>query len=185
MAKVKGTALMPRVKYLEEKANPAQKERVIALLSPGFQQDLRQGILLGQWYPFEYYIELNRALDKVLGIGDLSLIPKLGYYSADQGLKGVYKLFYKVGSPEFIIQRGAKVWNQYFVNGQLSVQVIAPKDVRVLLTDVESPTEEHCLSVLGWVHRTLELSGGKNVRAEMSKCRRKGAPYCEITARWD
>ncbi|MEW6516351.1 MAG: hypothetical protein AB1439_05530 [candidate division FCPU426 bacterium] len=185
MAKVKGTALMPRIKYLEEKATPEQKEKIVALLSPEFQKEVRQGIFLGTWYPFEYYIEINRALDKVLGTGDLSLIPKLGYYSADQGLKGVYKLFYKVGSPEFIIQRGAKVWNQYFVNGQLNVAKVAPGEARITLTEVESPTEEHCLSVLGWVHRTLELSGGKNVRTEMSKCRRKGAPFCEITARWD
>lgn len=185
MAKVKGTALMPRIKYMEEKSSPEQKERVISQLSPEFQKDLHQGILLGSWYPFEYYLEINRALDLVLGTGDFSLIPKLGYYSAEQGLKGVYKLFYKVGSPEFIIARGAKVWNQYFVNGQLNVEEVARRVVRLTLTDVEAPSEEHCLSVLGWVRRMLELAGAKNVRTEQSKCRRKGAPYCEIMARWD
>ena len=87
MAKVKGTALMPRLKYMEEQARPEVKERVLSELSEAFQTDIKKGIFVGQWYPFDYYLEINRALDKIMGIGDYSLIPKLGAYSAEQGLR--------------------------------------------------------------------------------------------------
>jgi hypothetical protein len=185
VAQIKGSALVPRFKYLDEKTTPEIKEKVISELSEAFQQIVKRAIFIGMWYPFEYYVEINRAMDKVLGVGDLSMIPSFGAYSAEHALRGVYKFFYKVGSPDFIIMRAAKVWNQYFQNGYLNIEKTGKKQVRLEMRDVEMSAEEHCLSVLGWIKRTLELSGGKNVNAQITKCKQKGAEVCEILAVWE
>ncbi|MCD4814138.1 hypothetical protein K8S19_10660 [bacterium] len=185
MARVKGTALIPRLKYIDEQGTPEQKERILTQLSPVFQADIRKNIYVGMWYPFEYYIEINRAMDKVFGSGDFTMIPQFGKYSAEHSLKGVYKFFYKVGSPDFIIMRATKVWNQYFENGTLTAEKEGTKQVRMILLDVEMYADEHNLSVLGWVKRTLELSGGKNVKSDIVKHRKKGDPHCEIVSSWE
>ncbi|MCK5243236.1 hypothetical protein KAR34_12380 [bacterium] len=185
MAQIKGSALVPRFKYLDEKTSPGIKEKVISELSERFQEVVERSIFVGRWYPFEYYVEINRAMDKVLGKGDLSMIPSFGAYSADQAFTGVYKFFYKLGSPDFIITRATKVWNQYFQNGCLVIEKIGKKRRRLEMRDVEISAEEHCLSVLGWVKRTLELSGGKNVKAQITQCRQQGATACEILAGWE
>lgn len=83
MANVKGSALIPRLKYIEEKSNTTVKDQIINQMNHAFRDDCKAGLLMGHWYPFHCYTDLNNAIDKVMGKGDLKLIPLLGRYSAD------------------------------------------------------------------------------------------------------
>lgn len=184
MVQVKGSTLVPRLKFIQERGRGEQKEQALGRLSPEFRQAVALGLLQNQWYPFDYFVQLTQAIDKVFGRGDLSFIPELGRYSAEAALKGIYKVFYKVGSPEFIIKRATRVWSQYYSSGSLTVVTAGPKQVKIVLADFALPLREHCLSVLGWIQKTLEMSAGHPARVEETQCRLKGDTTCEFTAAW-
>ena len=41
------------------------------------------------------------------------------------------------------------------------------------------------MSVLGWAERSIELSGGKKVQTQETKCRTRGDEWCQIESTWD
>lgn len=184
MAKVKGTAFASRLKYLDEKSDQLKKEYVLKLLSPALQAEIQKGILTGSWYPFDYYVELNRAMDKILGKGDLSKILEFGRFSAEHAVTGIYRIFFRLGSPEFTFKLASNVWNQYFVNGQLRSGLVGPKHIKLEMVNVEVVSREHQLSVHGWCERLLELTGAKNIKID-TKSYPSGPVSFEYHVRWE
>lgn len=187
MVKIKGSALLGRLAYLKAKATAEQAEEVRKRLTADLQRDLENGVLANTWYPFPHYLELNRVLDQVLGRGDLSLIPEIGRFSATAALNGVYRIFFKLGSPEFIIQRAPLVWKAYHTSGKVTVEMLEKGELkkgRMRISEFETPSREHCLSLLGWVRGMLEMAGATEVEVHEEKCATRGAGACEFIATW-
>ncbi|MEW6516350.1 MAG: hypothetical protein AB1439_05525 [candidate division FCPU426 bacterium] len=184
MARVKGSALIARLNFLRDQCTPEQQTRVRALLSAEMVELLENGAFASQWYPLQYLVEFSRAIDQVKGQGDGALLVEMGRRSAGEAVRGIYKIFFKFGSPEFIIQRAAQVWNRYYDSGQLQTEVKGKGCVHITLSAFDTPMHEHCLSVLGWIQGVVEASGAKNVEAKVLQCRRQGARVCSFEARW-
>ncbi len=187
MSSVKGSTFIPRLKYIRDHDSGGVWDRVMGRLDKRLVEVIDRGILLNQWYPLPDYLNLSRAIDQVLGHGDLKLLWELGRVSAEEALHGIYKIFYKVGSPEFIIKMASTVWRQYYDSGKLEVvteKAERGKRIRLIVLEME-PSQELWLSVGGWVQRTLELSGGKNVQVVIASDRLKTHASCEYIATWE
>lgn len=188
MAKVKGSTFVPRLNFMLSHDPGGYRERVMQQVPAACAQEIEKGMLTNQWYPLEWYVELNRAIDLVFGQGDMKLVWELGRVSADEALKGIYKVFYRVGSPEFIIKSAAVVWKQYYDCGQLQISnepCPRGKKIRVAVKSFETPTEIIWMAVGGWIERTLELSGGRNVKIEISRTRVLPGTDCEYVCTWE
>lgn len=184
MAKVKGSALVARLNYYRDHCTPEQQAQIKELLPADAASLLQLGAFTSQWYPLQHLIDLSRAIDQVKGSGDGTLILELGRKSAHEAVRGIYRIFFKFGSPEFVIQRAAQVWSRYYDSGQLQVDLLGPGHAQVTLNDFDTPAHEHCLSVSGWIRGMLEASGAKNVATAVSQCRKQGARVCGFEARW-
>jgi len=141
-------------------------------------------LLIGQWYPFDAYVAMLRAIDDTFGKGDNRLIVELGKFSAENGLSSIYKVFLKAGSPNFIISRASSIWSSYYEPGEMKVKKNDPGHAVVQLIGWPKPKKEHCERVRGWIIRAIEMSGGKGVTVLETKCQCKGADHCEYELRW-
>ncbi|NTV53147.1 MAG: DUF2378 family protein [Candidatus Firestonebacteria bacterium] len=169
MAKVKGTVFGPRLEFIQKKGTPAQQQQVMDLLDPSFRDIIARRVMPHGWYPFEYYVALNRAIVKVLGHGDEAILREVGYYSANVSLNGIYKTFFRAGTPGFIVKIATRAWEQYFQNGQLKVETHTAQSLTMHFTGIEVLAREHFISTAGWIKKVLELSGAKNVKVELGK----------------
>ena len=125
-------------------------------------------------------------MNDMLGDGGFTLARKLGANGAEKNLKGIYKIFYRIGSPEFIIKRAAKVFATYYDKGEFTTISNKDGEVRFRLTDFPDLSECWIERIAGWMEKTLELSGGKNPRAlAIIKHNDSGDVYCEFTATWE
>src|SRR4051794_3306866 len=103
MARVKGSAALARLRYAQEFHGDEGRAALIAALAPETQKLLAEGILPQSWVPFEAFVDLNVKADKLFGKGDLTLCYHMGRYGADVNLTTLYRVFFKLGSPGFII----------------------------------------------------------------------------------
>lgn len=55
---------------------------------------------------------------------------------------------------------------------------------RLVLSDFGLPHRAHCLSVLGWARKSVELAGATVTYAEEERCRTLGHKDCELVLRW-
>ena len=110
--------------------------------------------------PFELFVDLNVTADRLFGAGDLALCYHMGRFGADVNLTTLYRVFYKLGSPGFIMSRAAKVWGVNYDSGRLVWEGDEAHGLTMRIEDFATPHRAHCLSVLGWAARSIELSGG-------------------------
>ena len=190
MANVKGSALASRVLWVVLGHGAAGMERLIEHASPELRASLG-GPRLGnaidkaRWYPFEQFIELNVLIDRLFGRGDLGLVRELGRHGADANLTTIYRLFYKVGTTHWILGRAVRLWSAHYDSGYLEIMTRGSRSVTLRIRGFATPDPVHCLAVLGWGERSIELSGGKRVQAEETRCRNRGDELCQIEASWE
>jgi hypothetical protein len=185
VANVKGSALASRVLWVQLEHGEAGLSRVLEAVSPELRANIEMGISKAKWYPFDQFVELNVKLDRLFGRGDLGLVKALGRYGADANLKTIYRLFYKVGTVHWILGRAVRLWSAHYDSGYLEVATRGPKAAVLRVRGFAAPHRAHCLSVMGWAERSIELSGGHNPIVEESKCRTRGDELCQIETAWE
>jgi hypothetical protein len=89
------------------------------------------------------------------------------------------------GSPEFIISRAARAFASYYDTGDLKVVESGPGRAVVELTGLEGGASQFCERIYGWMQRTLELAGAKNLRSAHSACVHRGDATCRFEGSWD
>jgi hypothetical protein len=179
---VKGSALRARLQYAADKGEEASR-LLLDHLSPSTRTLCETGLLVNGWYPFSAFVELNTALDRLFGQGDLSLCYEIGRYACDVNLKTLYKIFFRIGSVQFIVRRAAAAWRVNYDDGQMRVLAETNDWVHLRVTGVPAPHRAHCLSVKGWMVRAVELSGAQVIGLD-ERCRTLGDPECEFEFRW-
>jgi hypothetical protein len=185
VANVKGSAMTSRVLWVQLEHGEAGLNRLIAQCSPELRTCLENGFHKARWYPFELFIELNVVIDRLFGQGDLALVRTLGRFGADANLTTIYRLFYKLGSVQWILGRAVRLWSAHYDSGYLEVATRGPKQAILRMRGFATPHPAHCLSVAGWAERSIELSGGKGTKLDETKCRNKGDELCQLDATWD
>lgn len=182
---VKGSALSSRVLWVELGHGAAGMERLLAQTSPELRVNIEMGVSKAKWYPFDQFVELNLTIDRLFGRGDLGLVKQLGRYGADANLTTIYRLFFKVGSPQWILGRSVRLWSAHYDSGFAEVSTRGPKSAVMRIRGFATPHAAHCLSVAGWAERSIELSGGKRAIVEESKCRTRGDDLCQLDVTWE
>ena len=185
MANVKGSSLASRILWVELGHGEKGIARLRAQASPELRATLDRGVHKATWYPFEQFIELNQAIDRIFGAGDLALIKPLARAGADANLTTIYRLFYKLGSVNWILGRAVRLWSAHYDSGFLEVMTRGPRSAVLRVRGFATPHPVHCLAVGGWAERSVELSGGKRVSLVEARCRNTGDELCQFDVRWD
>ncbi len=174
-----------RILWVQLGHGAAGIERLVPECSPELRASISKGFEKARWYPFEQFIELNVAIDRVFGAGDLALVKVLGCHGADANLTTIYRLFYKVGTAQWILGRAVRLWSAHYDSGYLEITTRGPRTAVLRIRGFDTPHQVHCLAVTGWCGRSIELSGGKHVKITEPHCRTRGDDLCQIEAVWD
>jgi hypothetical protein len=182
---IKGTALSSAERYVREHFGAPEWGRVLEGLDPADRAAIANGILVSAWYPFALFMKIVRRVEALFGGQVPRLHRDMGRAAAEYGITGFYKVFFKVGSPQFIISRAAKVWRTYNTSGELSAPVSEKGHAVIELSAFAEPARELCDRLPGFFERTAELSGARNVRLVHTQCVNRGEPVCRFEAWWD
>jgi hypothetical protein len=185
VANVKGSAMSSRVLWVQLGHGASGIDRLVRQVSPELCASIAAGFNKAKWYPFEQFVEINLAIDRLFGKGDLSLVKQLGRFGADANLTTIYRLFYKVGSVQWILGRSVRLWSAHYDSGAAEVATRGPKMAILRIRGFVTPHIAHCLSVTGWAERSIELSGGKRPIVEEALCRTRGDELCQIEMKWE
>jgi len=186
LSNVKGSAFASRILWVRlNRGGEAGIDRLLSHASPALADVVRQGVVMSRWYPFDLFVEINLALDRLFGSGDLGLIKTLGRHGADAYLTTIYRLFYKVGTVKWLLARATRLWGLHYDSGTLVVDNFPGREAGLRVEGFSAPHRAHCLSIVGWIERSVELSGGTDVRCEERACRVRGDESCRFRLTWN
>ncbi len=182
MSEVKGTAVAASLRYASEKLGPQSYRRMLESLSEEERHVVENGILASGWYPVDMLVHVMESAIKVSG--DPHMPHEMGRASADYSLTTIYKIFFKVGSPQFVISKAGAVFKTYYTAGQMNATVSEKGHAVLEATGFES-NPLLCERITGWMERTLELSGAQGPRLVHTQCVCRGDALCRYEGRWD
>jgi uncharacterized protein (TIGR02265 family) len=184
---VKGTLVIARMKYLRAQGQEAA-ERVLRRLSQADQQVLRGMLLPSTWYAADMLMRFEMTIAAVLAKGDRrALFVDMGHFSADTNLgpSGVQRPYLREGDPHFLLRNVPRMYASQHSGGTRTYEQTGKKSA--VLRTLEAGGEvnaDDCLTAVGWLRRAIELSGGKSVTVDETRCRATGAPCCEYVCSW-
>jgi len=179
MPNVRASAILARLRWVEEQHGREAKRAVLMSLPPTHASAILAAVNPSLWVPFDAFVALCQAIDRTYGSGDLAMCRMLGRYAAEKNLPTLYRIFYKIGSFRYIISKASAVWTTHYDSGRASTHDI-PGGVAFVVEGFAMPHRAHCLSVLGWIEQSAVMSGAKVIGADEVKCRTRGDPVCEF-----
>jgi hypothetical protein len=183
--RTKGTSVAAIVRFVNENWGDAGLLRLAgAIRDPDIVPIVEGKVLAGSWYPFAYFTELLDTAESLFGGGIDDFSRREGASCADYDLRGVYRVFVRFTSIDFVIERSGKVWRQYYDSGDLVILETESRHVAFELREFAAPHRGHCGTVLGWSERAAELSGVAEVRGAHSSCRARGDHRCVFEIGW-
>lgn len=143
-----------------ERARDGGWDDVVGRLSPG-DRDTLAGVISAGWYPIGLYDRVHVALADALG-GDQAM-RALGRFSAEGDLTTVHRLFLRMASPTFLIQKYAEFWRRYQTTGEWTIGGTPPWRARARLDGWGSREEVTRVRLVAYIERMLELIGFEKV----------------------
>ncbi len=182
---VKGTAIASLPEFITKKYGQSAFGQWVNSLSENARKVYSSPVLLGKWYPLrEIMVEPTKKMCELFYRGDMKGAWEAGRFSADMGLRGVYKLFVKLGSPEFLIRKASSVFTSYYEPSEMKVVAQEGKKAVVHITKFSEPSSVIEYRIAGWIERALEISGAKGVKVQIPQSLTNGGSYTEFVATW-
>ncbi len=182
--KIKGSAIISTINYIKIHFGEEGKNEVFARLPEEELNIVNQAVFSSKWYPFSIFINLNQFTDSIFGKGDLELVRIMGAFGAEHDLKTIYKIFYKIGSPQFILKRASQVFSTYYDQGNMQALESSSDYGLIELSEFPDITEVYLQRVSGWMEKTIELSGGKHPKVVTLRRSKNGKSVVEFKATW-
>lgn len=179
MARTKGTALIPLVRFLR-----AQRERAAEVLTPELQPYLEEHVLASSWYPESHLLGLLRAAAELVGGARDQTLREFGRVSARHHLEGIYSHLRLEEDPLAFPRRAFALWSSQHDTGQLRMALEGDGLGRVRVEGYDSPSMEMCQITFGYISEVLSQAGLGEPRIDKKACRNQGDGVCEWSVRW-
>ncbi|MBN1850367.1 MAG: hypothetical protein JW932_17485 [Deltaproteobacteria bacterium] len=184
--KIKGSAIETLPLFVKDNFREEGYQQWFDALSPEGQKIYQNKIMTSAWYPLKQaLLEPTQKFCDLFYSGNLKGAWENGRVSAERGLKGVYKMFIKIGSAQFLIKKASTILPTYYDPSHIDIIQLGDKDAILHITQFEDADLIIDNRIGGWVERALEISGCKNVKVNIPKSLAKGDPVTELDLSWD
>jgi hypothetical protein len=159
---LKGTDMIALRKIMREKS----KEEELGELLTIEQQAAYQAILSTNWAPLEEQMIIYQAAANVLFPDDENPFEALGYALAQKTFTGLYRVFVRIPTLEFVLKRAAIVWTSFFSKGEATIVNLKKKQVDYVVTGIPELSQSMGYIVSGHCKVLAEITGRENVEVE-------------------
>ncbi|HTY07880.1 MAG TPA: hypothetical protein VMF29_01820 [Candidatus Edwardsbacteria bacterium] len=182
---VKGSAITVLPAFIKERFGAARLQQWLSSLPADAQAVFRDGVLISDWYPItQTYLEPTALLCEQFYNGDSIGAHEIGRFSADYALKGIYKAFVKLSSVKSFITRANTVMTTYYRPSAMEISAVGDGRLVLHITIFPVPSEYAELRIAGWIQRSLEIHGCKEVTWAIPRSLAKQDALTELVFTW-
>ncbi len=181
----KGTVLQSIPKFVQKRFGDDAVQRWLARLSPEARDVYSNPIMASMWYPLIAAVaEPTEAICDLFCGGDMKGAWESGRFSAEEALKGIYKIFVIVGTPQTILKKGATAMAMLYRPSEIQVVDLTDKQGTLRITKFPEPHRILDARIGGFVEQSLIICGCKNLAVVPGRLMTKGNPVSEYRVTW-
>jgi len=176
----KGVNFLYSKRFIVSEYGAEKWDKVFNALPKGSQEVWGSGILASNSYPFAAFKEMMNVLTKELGSPKRDQVARIYEYIADQSLNKVYKIFFRLANPSFVIKNYPKLWANFFNTGTVEVQLAEKGHAILKFVLPEIFLDWLPPACLGYSKKAVEMSGGKDLLMKEKSTKRLDEDLWEI-----
>jgi hypothetical protein len=180
---IKGSVLLDTITAIKSRAGDAELAKITEHLNGETRKIFTGQIYVSNWYPLDAFVEFLEMDIRETAAGDRQVLTKRSEKVIERQLRGIYKIFVKLGSPGFVINRISAVHSTYF-KGIGIIPEIESHRATIKYVGFQKHHEMMEYAILGFFRKALEISGAKHVTLKFTKPISQGGPYSELTITW-
>lgn len=156
---IKGTAVKATPDFVREKFGSRYSEWVKSLPEKS-RKIIEEPIYATTWYSLtdSVIIPTQKVGDLFFSGNHVKAANEIGRYSADEALKGIYKIFVRVSSPHFVLSRATNIFSTYYRPADIRVIESAEKKAVLQLSKFSNIDKLIMNRIAGWIEKTLEIT---------------------------
>ncbi len=167
---VKGEVLRSLPLFVIKRFGQTKYMKWLNTISSSAHTVYSEGIDDKEWYPLtSTLVAPTVTMCDMFYRGSMRGAWECGRYSADYGLKGIYKVLVKLQSPTILIQKSSSIFSSLYQPASLQVTVEDERRLSVVITEFEEIHSVIEARIGGWMERALEISGCKHVNISIEK----------------
>ncbi len=183
MARFKGLVLLNARDFCVRRFGEAGWAAVLSRLPDDDRAIVESAVHVG-WYDIGLYDRLHAAIAASVGSGPDDVMVELGHYCAERDLTTVHRIFMRMATPSFLLQKYGDYWRRYQDSGEWTITKEGDRRVRASLARWGSVESATCIRLGAYIQRFVELIGAVAPRVHRSKCRGRGDAVCEYVVEW-
>ena len=164
---MKGVAFRSVMRAVETLHGNAAVESALSKLPSDLERAFRyQVILASSWYPIAWYRELLKAVQSAAGPGERVLF-EIGRQCARQDMTGVYKLGFKLLSPQAVLGLATRLFSNYYDTGRSRLLESRTGFAHAQWSDCVGFDKNMWSEAFGAAEMFMELAGARNIRTRI------------------
>ena len=184
MVEIKGSVVLDSITGIQKRDGDAVYEEIRSQLDEETRKMFQGTISGSSWYPLDLFLRfLAVEINKSAGGNEQVLVTR-SEKVIERQLRGVYKIFVKVGSPEFLMKRIAAVHATYFNGVDIDFKLISPGNAVIRYTGFEPKHRLIGFTTIGFFRKALELSGATDRDVRYIVPIEAGKGYSELSVSW-
>ena len=182
---VKGTAVASIPAFVKEKHGDDGYQQWMSALPEKTRDAMYGPIMVSSWYPLhQMLVEPTKAICDLFYDGSMEGAVKQGRFSAEKGLRGVYRLFVRISTPEFIISKAGQILPTYYRPASITVPEHSHGSAIVRITEFPEPSTVVEHRMVGWMEQALAICGVKSVKSQITTSMTSGSEHTEFNLTW-
>jgi hypothetical protein len=184
MVQIKGSAIQETINLIKTRSGEDAFQKILGLLDQETRKICEGEIFASSWYSLDLFTRFLEIEIRVLAGGNEEMVTRGSEAVIERQLRGIYKAFVKLGSPEFVIKRIAAVHATYFQGVPIDVQLQGQGKALVKYTGFEKQHRIMGFAIIGFFKKALEISGAKDVVIYFATPIEEGKGYSELSIAW-
>ena len=184
MAEIKGATLLQTIEAVKARDGEDKLATIVAQLDPDSRSVIEGRISPWDWYSLDILAAFLEADVRVTANGDREVLILRSEKVFEAQLRGMYKLFIRLGSPEYVIKRIASVHESYFRGIHFIPEFDDSKQSLIKYVGFQSQHEIVGYAIVGFYRKALEISGAKQVAVKFTVPISAGGKYAELKITW-
>jgi hypothetical protein len=153
---------------IAEDTNNELWQRYLLALSPATRGLVERPPVAVSWLPIGHFAELiDTALDVVYS-GKEDRMVAVSRRSIFRDLNSLYRMFVRMSTPMFVMERAAKIWDKYNLeHGEMLAEPTGKNEARVTIRNVSIGSNAFWAYQRGAIHATLDATGYASGKVDM------------------
>jgi hypothetical protein len=182
--KVKGIAFKSVLRALEALHGARAAESCLTQVSNELAGGFRYNtILTSGWYPIAWYRDLLKAVQTATGLGDRALF-EIGRQCARQDMTGIYRLGFKLLSPQVVLGLSSRLFSNYYDTGESKVVEARHGFAQAEWMGCVGFDRNMWWEAFGAAEMFMELAGATHIRTRIIRGGNDTDEFAVLTMHW-